>query len=64
MKPKLGTFVTALFRATLTFRATVIIAAVCIVLAWPTSHNVRADERVVRIVVLGDSLTESARGRV
>ena len=54
MKPKLGTFVTALFRATLTFRPTVIIAAVCIVLAWPTSHNVRADERVVRIVVLGD----------
>ena len=57
MKPKLGTFVTAVFRATLTFRPTVIIAAVCIVLAWPTSHNVRADERVVRIVVLGDSLT-------
>ena len=26
-------------------------------LAWPTSRNVRADERVVRIVVLGDSLT-------
>ena len=57
MKPKLGTFVTALFRATLTFRPTVIIAAVCIVLTWPTSRNVRADERVVRIVVLGDSLT-------
>jgi len=27
------------------------------VLAWPTSRNVRADERVVRIVVLGNSLT-------
>jgi len=33
----------------------VIVAAV--LLAWATNHNVRADERVVRIVVLGDSLT-------
>jgi acyl-CoA thioesterase-1 len=57
MEPKLGTSVTALFGAILTFRPTVVIAAVCIVLAWPTSHNARADKRVVRIVVLGDSLT-------
>jgi hypothetical protein len=57
MKPKLGIFVTALFRATLTFRPTVIIAAVCIVLTWPTSRNGRSDERGARIVVLSDSLT-------
>jgi acyl-CoA thioesterase I len=42
---------------TLTRRSTVIAVAVCIVLAWATSHHVRAEERAVRIVVLGDSLT-------
>jgi acyl-CoA thioesterase-1 len=57
MKPKLGTSVSALFMTTLTLRPTAIVAAVCIVLAWATSHNARAEERVVRIVVLGDSLT-------
>ena len=36
MKPKLGTFVTALFRATLTFRPTVIIAAIRTLLAVVT----------------------------
>ena len=59
MKPKLGTSVTALFMATRTLHPTVIVAAVCIVLAWPTNHNVRADERTVRIVVLGDILTSA-----
>jgi acyl-CoA thioesterase-1 len=44
-----------MFRSTL--RPTVIIAAVCIVLAQLTSGNVSAHERMVRIVVLGDSLT-------
>jgi len=43
--------------AMLTLRHTVVAAAVCIVLAWATSHQVRAEERAVRIVVLGDSLT-------
>jgi acyl-CoA thioesterase I len=57
MKPKLGTAVTALFMATLTLRPTVIVAAACIVLAWATNHHVCAEERSVRIVVLGDSLT-------
>ena len=46
-----------MLRATLGLRPTVIIAAACIVLAWLTSVNVSADARVVRIVVLGDSLT-------
>ena len=59
MKPQLRTSVTALFMATLTLRATVIIATVCIVLACATSHNVRAEERVVRIVVLGDTFIEN-----
>ena len=57
MKPKLGTAVTALFMATLTLRPTVIVAAACIALAWATNHHVCAEERSVRIVVLGDSLT-------
>jgi acyl-CoA thioesterase I len=43
--------------ATPTLRHTVVAATVCIVLAWATSHQVRAEERAVRIVVLGDSLT-------
>jgi acyl-CoA thioesterase-1 len=43
--------------AMLTLRHSVVAAAVCIVLAWATSHQVRAEERAVRIVVLGDSLT-------
>lgn len=40
-----------------THRHTLSVAVICIVAAWATNHNVRADERVVRIVVLGDSLT-------
>jgi acyl-CoA thioesterase-1 len=43
--------------ATPTLRHTVVAATVCIVLAWATSHQVRAEDRAVRIVVLGDSLT-------
>ncbi len=43
--------------ATLTLRPTVIVAAACIVLAWATNHHVYAEDRAVRIVVLGDSLT-------
>ena len=43
--------------ATLTLRSTVIAAAACIVLAWATNHHVYAEDRAVRIVVLGDSLT-------
>jgi acyl-CoA thioesterase I len=43
--------------ATLTLRPTIIAVAVCFVLACATSHHVRAEEKVVRIVVLGDSLT-------
>lgn len=31
--------------------------AVCIVLAWATSHHARAEESAVRIVAFGDSLT-------
>ncbi len=42
--------------ATLTLRPTVIAAAACIVLAW-ANHHVCAEDRAVRIVVLGDSLT-------
>lgn len=40
-----------------TLRLTIIVAVVSIVPAWTTNHNVRADEGVVRIVALGDSLT-------
>ncbi|MGL3107832.1 arylesterase [Bradyrhizobium sp. BR 1432] len=40
-----------------TLRLTIIVAAASIVPAWTTNHNVRADETVVRIVALGDSLT-------
>ena len=43
--------------APLTFRPAVIIAAVYIALAWATTHHVCAEDRAVRIVVLGDSLT-------
>jgi acyl-CoA thioesterase I len=43
--------------ATLTFRPTVIVAAVYVALAWATNHHVCAEDRAVRIVVLGDSLT-------
>ncbi|WP_018321689.1 GDSL-type esterase/lipase family protein [Bradyrhizobium sp. WSM2793] len=56
MKLRLGTSIT-LFTATLTLRATVIVATVCIALGWATSHSVRAEERVLKIVVLGDILT-------
>jgi acyl-CoA thioesterase-1 len=57
MKPKLGISVAALFTATRALRPAFIGVAVCIVLSWPTNCNVRADERVVKIVVLGDVLT-------
>jgi len=43
--------------ATPSLRPKVIAAAVCIVLAWATNHQVHAEERAVKIVVLGDSLT-------
>src|SRR6266478_1455517 len=43
--------------ARLTLRPTVIVAAACIVLAWATSHHVCAEDRAVKIVVIGDSLT-------
>lgn len=46
MKPKMGTSVAALFRAT-----------IFIALAWATNYSIRANERLVRIVVLGDFLT-------
>jgi acyl-CoA thioesterase I len=42
---------------TLSRRLTVILAAVWILLAWTTRHHIGAEERTVRIVVLGDSLT-------
>lgn len=60
MSLRLGSSVTALYMATLTLRATVIVAAGWIVLAGPTNHSVRADERVVKIVVLGDGFTSGA----
>jgi acyl-CoA thioesterase I len=57
MKLKLGSSVTALYMATFALRATVTVAAAWAVLAGPTNHSVRADERVVKIVVLGDGFT-------
>lgn len=39
-------------------RVGVVAVALCIVLAWAASHNVRADDRMVKIVMIGDSLTE------
>ena len=51
MKSKSGTF---------TLRAAVLVAA-AIVLGWATHNDVRADERVVRIVALGDSLMGRSR---
>lgn len=38
-------------------RVAVLVVALCIVLAWAASHKVRAD-RVVKLVMIGDSLTE------
>lgn len=38
-------------------RPIAIVAAACITLSWLTSHPVFAEQRAVRIVVLGDSLT-------
>ena len=43
--------------AIFTLNPKVIIAAAYIALAWATNCNVCAEERAVRIVVLGDSLT-------
>jgi acyl-CoA thioesterase I len=57
MKPEWGKFVTGLFTATLALRPTVIIAAAFILLPWPMNCNVRADEKVVKIVAMGDFLT-------
>lgn len=37
--------------------AMIVATAVCLVLSWPTSQNARAEEKAVRIVVLGDSHT-------
>ncbi|MBR0910818.1 GDSL-type esterase/lipase family protein [Bradyrhizobium japonicum] len=39
-------------------RVAVIVITLCSVLAWATSNNVRADNRMVKIVMIGDSLTE------
>ena len=57
MKPELGKSVTGLFMTAFALRPKVIIVAAYIALAWATNHNLRAEERAVRIVVLGDSLT-------
>ena len=57
MKPELGKFVTGLFMATRALRPAFIVVGVLIVLSWPINCNVRANERVVKIVVLGDILT-------
>jgi acyl-CoA thioesterase-1 len=46
--------------ATLTLRVTFITATVCFVLAGAISDNLRAAERVVKIVVLGDGFTRGA----
>jgi acyl-CoA thioesterase I len=43
--------------AVLSPRTTIIVGAVCVVLAWTISPHVRAGETAVKIVVLGDSLT-------
>jgi acyl-CoA thioesterase I len=43
--------------ALVTHRLIVITAAVCLVLGWVTSRNLSAEERAIKIVVLGDSLT-------
>ncbi|WP_245454595.1 GDSL-type esterase/lipase family protein [Bradyrhizobium sp. RP6] len=56
MKTRLGMSVTAPFIATLSLRAAVIIAAVCIVLTWVP---LRAQERTIKIIVLGDTLIEN-----
>ncbi|WP_158670232.1 GDSL-type esterase/lipase family protein [Bradyrhizobium guangdongense] len=58
MKSRLGRFITP-FIATLALRAMVIVATVCTVLTWATIHSVRAEERVIKITVLGDSLIEN-----
>ena len=56
MNPKSGPSDT-LYWSPLHCRSAGFVAVVCVVLEWATSHNVRAEERVVRIVVLGDFLT-------
>ncbi|KRR14907.1 GDSL-type esterase/lipase family protein [Bradyrhizobium retamae] len=38
-------------------RVAVVVVALCIVLPWAANHKVRADDRVVKIVMIGDSLT-------
>ena len=43
--------------ALVTHRLIVITAAVCLVLGWVTSRNLSAEERAIKIVVLGDFLT-------
>ena len=43
--------------ATPALRSALIFAAAYIGLAWATNHHARAEERAVRIVALGDSLT-------
>jgi acyl-CoA thioesterase-1 len=57
MKPKPAISVAALCMVTRALRPTFIAVAICIALAWPIGCNVRADERVVKIVVFGDFLT-------
>jgi hypothetical protein len=53
MKPKLGTSVTAL-----SLYATIVMATVSM-LSWAACYGASAEERVVRIVVLGDTLIEN-----
>ena len=41
----------------LTFRPTLVVAAICIALSCAANHSARTDEQLIKIVVLGDSLT-------
>ncbi|MCP3370443.1 GDSL-type esterase/lipase family protein [Bradyrhizobium cajani] len=52
MKSKPASFVAAILRL-----AVSVATAICMVLSWPTDQNVRADEKVVKIVVFGDVLS-------
>lgn len=39
-------------------RVAILVIALCILLLWVASHTVRADDRAVKIVMIGDSLIE------
>lgn len=47
------TSVTARLMVLLTLRASVLVTTICIVLSWTTSQILLADEKVLKIVVLG-----------